>query len=62
MASVFLHIQSAFRKINLAALKQKSCRLTKEEVFAISIHHAISEAIGDYEMWEFDEDGQLIEE
>ena len=60
MASVYLHIQSAFRKIALAALKQKGCRLTKEEVFAISIHHAIPEAVGDYEEWEFDEDGGII--
>lgn len=62
MASVFLHIQSAFRKINDASLKNKGCRLTKEEVFAISIHHAIPDAIGNYEAWKFDKYDELIEE
>lgn len=62
MASVFLHIQSAFTKIYKADLKNKGCRLTKEECHAIGLHHAIPEAIGDYDEWEFDEDGDIITE
>ncbi len=62
MPSVYLHIQAAFTKINNASLKDKGCRLTKEEVQAISLHHAIPEAIGDYDDWEFDEEGNILTE
>ena len=62
MKSAFFYIQSAFKKINNASMKNKGCKLTKDEVFAISIHHAIPDAIGDYEEWVFDENGELIEE
>lgn len=61
MKSAYFYIRSAFRKIDAASIKKKGCKLTKEEVFAISIHHAIPDAVGDYEEWIFDEDGQLLE-
>ncbi len=62
MASQYFYIQSAFIKIHEAGLKNKGCKLTKEEVNAINLHHAIPEAIGDYEEWEFDENGYLKED
>ena len=59
MASAYWYIQSAFTKILNATLKEKGCYLTKEECSAIQSHHAIPDAIGNYEMWEFDENGEI---
>ena len=62
MPCVSFYIRSAFQKLDKAALKRKGCKLTKEEVSAISIHHAIPEAVGDYDQWKFDDNNDLIEE
>lgn len=56
------YIQSAFRKIDNASLREKGCRLTFDECRAITLHHAIPDAIGDYDQWEFDSNGELIED
>jgi len=61
MSSIFKHIQSAFRKISNADFKKRGCRLSADEVRAICMHHAIPDAIGDYEKWEFDSNGDLLE-
>ena len=61
MSSIFKHIQTAFQKIARSALKNKGCYLSADEVSAISMHHAIPDAIGDYDEWEFDAEDNLIE-
>lgn len=56
------YIQSAFRKISMAGLKKKGgCRLTLEECIAISNHCGLHEGIGNYDEWEFDEDGEHVD-
>lgn len=62
MPSVYFYIQSAFRKLAKSQNKNKSCLLTKEEVRAIALHHAIPDAIGDFDAWEFDENGEILTE
>ena len=47
--SIYFYIKSAFEKIQDASIKEKSCRLTFDECRAISNHHAIPDAIGNYE-------------
>lgn len=61
MASVYYHIRSAMRKIDKASYKGKGCTLSKEEVRAITLSHEISEALGDYDYWKFDENKELVE-
>ena len=61
MSSILIHIQTAFRKIERASILGKGCYLSVKEVNAISIHHSIPDAIGDYDSWIFTPDGDLIE-
>lgn len=61
MSSIFKHIQTAFRKIECANAKEKGCSLSADEVRAISMHHALPDAIGDYDEWKFDAEDNLIE-
>lgn len=61
MSSLLKHIQSAFRKIEHANIKDKGCRLSSDEVRVISMHHSLPDAIGDYDEWMFDAEDNPIE-
>ena len=58
--STYFYIKSAFIKISNSSIKRKGCRLSFEECRAISDSHEISDAIGGYDHWKFDNDGKLI--
>ena len=58
--SIYFYLKSAFEKIQNASIEEKSCRLTFDECRAISIHPAIPDAIGNYQAWEFDDEGNIL--
>jgi len=49
------------RKLHKAACDDTGMYLTKNEVAVLSIDSGLYDAMGDYDDWEFDKNGQIIE-
>jgi len=49
------------RKLDKAACNETGMYLTKKEVSVLSMDSGLYDAMGDYNDWEFDENGEIIE-